>query len=264
MSDAPSLATLSLDEIQGKGGPVYPNVIPYTHITFAIVVWNDQTRLHLLLDYVRPFFASLAVAVQQSEDSTLSVAREMADIVVTDAHRGYGDASFGPLLLPAIKTPWTLKVDVDEWPSEDFLQSLASATWLCEQRAETSDGAWIPFHSSVDGIEYTEQHGHLRLFRTALGWPATLHSRPMTEKTVYWHTGHIRHDRTLDEMMQDYLRYWNVGRGNDAWDAHNKLMMHHACAGTAASKGWDYVRSFEWWPRVEAIAFEESKPWLQP
>lgn len=255
---------MNLGEITEAGGPVYPNEIPYKHITAAMVVWNDQTRLHQLLDLLRPYFETLAVVVQQSEDKTLSVAREYADTVTTDAHRGYGDASFGPLLLPLIKTPWTFKVDVDEWPSLDLLESLRSATWLCEQRPETSDGAWIPFRSSVDGIEYEEQHGHLRLFKTQLGWPATLHSRPSTSHSLYWHTGHIRHDRTLDEMMQDYLRYWNVGRGNEGWDAHNKLMMYHACLGTAEKKGWDYVKAFDWWPRVEAIAFQEDKPWLQP
>jgi len=264
LSEAPLLAPFSLTEIQAKGGPVFPNTIPFEHITFAIVVWNDQTRLHQLLDYVRPYFSTLAVVVQQSDDSTMRVAKEIADIIAVDAHRGYGDASFGPLLLPMIKTEWTFKVDVDEWPSVQLLESLSSATWSCEQDQRFHDGAWIPFRSSVDDIEYEEQHGHLRLFSTSLGWPATLHSRPMTSRTLYWHTGHIRHDRTLDEMMQDYLRYWNVGRGNAGWDAHNKLMMYHACVGTAEKKGWDYVRSFDWWPRVEAIAFEESKPWLQP
>jgi len=264
VSEAPSLAHLSLDEITHQGGPAYPNEIPYKNITAAIVVWNDQTRLHRLLDHLRPYFNTLAVVVQTSPDATLSVAREFADIVETDDHRGYGDASFGPKLLPRIKSDWTFKVDVDEWPSEDLLQSLRSAAWLCEQRDSTRDGAWLPFHSSVDEIEYEEQHAHLRLFQTRIGWPATLHSRPPTNRTLLWHTGFVRHDRTLDEMMQDYLRYWDVGRGNSGWENHNRIMMYHACRGTAEKRGWDYVRAFEWWPKVEAIAFQEEKPWLQP
>jgi hypothetical protein len=73
--------------------------------------------------------------------------------------------------------------------------------------------------------------------------------------------GHFRHERSLDEMMQDYLRYWDVGRGNAQWDEHNRVMMHNACVGTAARKGWAFVQSFDWWPRVEAIAFKEEQPW---
>ena len=69
-------------------------------------------------------------------------------------------------------------------------------------------------------------------------------------------------DRTLDEMMRDYLRYWHAGRGNSGWEDHNRLMMYWACLGTAEKKGWDYVRSFEWWPQVEAISFTKETPWL--
>ena len=84
----------------------------------------------------------------------------------------------------------------------------------------------------------------------------------MTDNTSYWGGhGYIRHDRTLDEMMQDYLRYWDKGLGHQGWEDHNRLMMYHACSGTAAQKGWDYVRSFPWWPQVEAIAFVSEKPW---
>lgn len=227
------------------------------------MVWNDQTRLHQLLNYIRPYFATVAVVVQDSPDNTLRVAREFADVVITDSHRGYGDASFGPLLLPRVKSEWTLKLDADEWPSEDLLQSLRSAIWACHNQPGAEEGAWIPFRSSVDGIEYEEQHSHLRLFRTRLGWPSTLHSRPPTNRTLLWHTGYIRHDRSLDEMMRDYLSYWDVGRGNSGWENHNRLMMYHACRGTAEQKGWDYVRAFDWWPRVEAIAFQGEKPWQQ-
>lgn len=258
MSDPP--LALPLSEIEEVSGIPVPNGIPYTHITVAMVAWNEQERIGKLLDWLRPFFATVAVVVQESDDATFLIADEFADILTVDRHRGFGDASFGPLLLPLVKTPWTFKIDCDEWPDEDLLRSLSSATWYAEHSG--LEGIWVPFHSSVDGIEYEEQHGHLRLFRTAIGWPRTLHSRPMTEKTAFWTTGHIRHDRTLDEMMRDYLRYWHAGRGNSGWEDHNRLMMYWACLGTAEKKGWDYVRSFEWWPQVEAISFTKETPWL--
>jgi len=248
----------ALETITERSGIPYPNGIPYAHITVALVVWNEERRIGPLLDYLRPFFSTVGVVVQESPDNTERVVREYADIIVQDQHRGYGDASFGPKLLPHIRTPWTFKVDADEWPSEDLLRSLSSATWYADY--QRMDGIWVSFHSSVDDIEYTEQHGHLRLFRTKVGWPSSLHSRPMIDNTAFWQTGYIRHDRSLDELVQDYIRYYDVGRGNSGWEQHNKDMMYHACSGTAAVKGWDYVRSFEWWPRVRSVAFGDQDP----
>lgn len=241
-----------LEQISEQSGIAFPNVTPYTHISFAIVVWNDATRLDRLLAYVRPYFATLCVAVQDSVDSTLSVAREWADVVVIDDHRGYGDATFGPRLLPKVRTPWTLKIDADEWPSTELLQSLSNATWYADHVAHT-EGVWIPFRSSVDGIEYQEQHAHLRLFHTDAGWPKTMHSRPDIQDGVLWTTGHIRHDRSLDELVRDYLRYLEIGRDNPSWVAHNTVMIESACRGTADVKGWDYVKDHRWWPQVEKL-----------
>ena len=251
MLEPPLAAPLS--EIEVASGIVVPNQIPYSHITVALVAWNEQSRLGRLLDWLRPFFETIAVGVQESVDATFLIAHEYADVLVLDRHHGFGDATFGPKLLPKVSTPWTFKVDCDEWPDEALLRSLSSATWYAESNG--LDGIWVPFRSWVDGIEYTEQHGHLRLFRTGLGWPATLHSRPMTDRTAYWHTGYVRHERSLDEMMRDYLSYWRAGRGNPGWEAHNRLMMYHACRGTAEIKGWEYVKGFEWWPKVRDIAF---------
>jgi len=180
-------------------------------------------------------------------------------VVVEDKHHGFGDATYGPKVLPNVATEWSFKVDCDEWPTRKLLDSLGSAVIYAD--AHGLDGLWIPFRSAVDGGEYKEQHAHLRFFRTKIGWPATLHSRPPTDNAEIWNHGYIRHNRTLDEMMQDYLRYWTAGLGNEGWEEHNRLMMYWACKGTANIKGWDYVRSFPWWPQVEAISFNQEQPW---
>lgn len=259
VSDQPSLAP-KIREVAKASGIKYPNAVPYTHITFCTAVWNEEERLRPLLELLRPYFATIIVGVQASTDGTLAIARELADVVVEDEHRGFGDATFGPRLMPLVRSKWTFKLDADEWPDKRLLDSMSNATWFAEQNGY--EGVWIPFQSSVEGIEYKEQHSHLRLFETRLGWPGTLHSRPPARQTVLWQNGHIRHDRSLDEMMQDYLRYWHAGRGNAGWEAHNRLMMYSACTGTAAVKGWDFVQSHPWWPEIEAIAFSEEKPWL--
>ena len=259
MSDQPSLAP-ELLEVTRASRIGFPNIAPYSHITFCIAAWNEEARLRPLLEHLRPYFETIIVGVQRSDDATLDIAHELADLVVEDDHHGYGDATFGPRLLPQVRTKWTFKLDADEWPDGMLLNSMSNATWYAEEHGH--DGIWIPFRSSVEGIEYEEQHSHLRLFETRLGWPPHLHSRPPARSMVLWPSGHIRHDRSLDEMMQDYLRYWHAGRGNAGWEAHNRLMMFSACYGTAAVKGWDFVQSHPWWPEIEAIAFTEEKPWL--
>lgn len=260
MSETPPLAP-PLSEVEAASGIAYPNATPYAHITFCLVAWQEERRLAGLLSHLRPFFANIIVGVQTSDDRTRDIAIEHADIVIDDEHHGFGDATFGPKLLPLVTTKWVLKLDADEFPSRELLSSLSNATWYAEQHDH--DGVWIPFKSSVEGIEYDEQHSHLRLFRNGLSWPNTLHSRPNAKSMVLWPTGYIRHDRSLDELVSDYLRYYHIGRGNVGWEAHNKMMMRSACEGTASVKGWAYVQAFEWWPEVRALVFQEAQPWLQ-
>ena len=231
---------------------------PYEDITFAIVVWNDAERLKPLLEYVRPYFERLAVVVQESSDRSLDVAIENADIVVKDRHHGYGDASFGPKLLPQIPTTWTFKIDADEWPTEELLVHLG--TYVKEADEKGTKGVWIPFRSWTEGREYEEQHAHLRLFHTKVGWPGMLHSRPPIEDGFVGDVGSIEHRRSLDEMMRDYVEYYRIGINNPGWVAHNRLMMKSACDGVAAVKGWKYVRSFDWWPSVLRAAYDGKEP----
>lgn len=241
---------------------------PYTHITAAIVVWNDPERLMRLLEHIAPYFANIVVNVQTDEqdptdDETFLAAEEISTIIVTSAVAGFGDASFGPDALRAVNTKWTMKIDADELPSIELLESLSYATWSAEHSfQEPLDALWIPFRSWVEGQEYEERHAHMRLFETRLGWPPLLHSTPPSKRSALWNApgGHFRHERTLDEMMQDYLRYYQVGLANSGWTEHNRLMMRSACNGVAAVKGWAFVKSHEWWPAVLAAGYAGEDP----
>lgn len=257
MSETSGFSLPLEDAIELSGLP-YPPYEPHRDITFAIVVWNDAGRLDALLRHVRPHFETLAVVVQESPDDTLQVARNLADIVMIDNWRGYGDKSFGPILLPQISTRWTFKCDADEWPDQELLDSLHLARWDAQRRG--IKGVWVRFRSWIEDNEYEEQHSHLRLFETEVGWPSTLHSRPPVDNGIIWTSGHIHHRRSLDEMILDYLSYYRVGKGNVGWDAHNKLMMRSATSGVAKSKGWSYVKSYAWWPDVLAIAYDGVDP----
>lgn len=234
----------------------------YDHITAAMVLWAESRRIERLCQSLRPYFTTIAIVVQESPDNTLELAQQLGDIVVTDRHHGYGDASFGPVLLPKIRTPWTFKVDGDEMPTEALLRSLGQAVDQAER--EKRDGVWIRFRSWTEGVEWTPYHGHLRLFRTELGWPHTLHSRPMTENTFQWDRGWIEHRRSVDEKVRDYLNYWRIGRGNLGWELHNMTMLRAAVSGAAEHKGWDWIKAHDWWPEVQKIAFVDGIPDVHP
>lgn len=235
-------------------------------VTFAGVYWNDPVRVNNLLGYASEWFEHIVVGVQlergDGPDPTYVVADKWAERVITDHVQGYCEPTLNKVL-QQIRTPWTLVVSADEWPSELLLEDMQSMLDVAAAGNDYTphDGFWIRFRSSIDGFDFlSEQDNHLRLFRTSLGWPPTLHSRPPAMQTAFWRPeAYISHDRSLDEMMQDYLRYWREGRGNAGWEAHNKVMMHDACAAIAERRGWDYVQAFPWWPDVKAIAFPEEK-----
>lgn len=229
--------------------------------SFVGVAWNEAERAPALMALMREHFTHMVVAVQESTDETLSIVRQHAnrptDVVLEHPHYGFGDRSF-PALLKAVETPWAFVVSFDEWPDPEILSMIEPMI----EWADTSgvDAFWVPFRSNIEGIEYEEQHSHLRLFRSELGWPSTLHSRPVGKKEAHLGDGYIRHDRSLDEMIRDYLRYYEIGKGNPGWDEHNLMMMREACKSVAAKHGWDYVTAFEWWPQVLDRAFRGIDP----
>ena len=237
-----------------------PGQVPYTDVTFCGVYWNDADRVGRLLERMRPWFANVLVGVQASPDSTLEVCRRFADGVIEDAHRGYCEPTLSRVVA-SVRTEWCFVVSADEMPDRDLLDSFQA---MVDHAAgdSTIDGYWIRFISSIDAVEYpSESDNHLRFFRTRLGWPITMHSRPDAAHAEFWTTGRIRHDRSLDEMIRDYLRYFELGRGDAGWEAHNRLMIHDACAATARHKGWPYVRAFDWWPEAATVAFIGESPW---
>lgn len=230
---------------------------PWSGVAFVGVYWNCEERVEKLLTYVRPYFKYLCVAVQKSDDNTLEVCKRLADIVIEEPWHGRGDPSF-QRVLDKIGTPWSFVVSDDEWPSPDLLDSFQD---LADRlHVEEKDGAWFHFTSTIDGFDFTrEGDSHLRFFRSNLKWPSTPHARVMTDNTIHWPVGSIAHDRSLDEMMEDYVRRFDLTAENPRWDtiqAHNVRMIEGACRAVAERKGWEYVQSFGWWPRVRDIAFE--------
>jgi len=232
-------------------------------ITAGGVYWNEAHRLGRLLGLLTEWFDHVSVVVQESTDGSLGICQKLltrpGDHVLADAHRGSGDPSF-PRLLQAVDTEWVFIVSGDELPSPDLLNSLPSAIKTADEFGR--DGIWIRFRSTIQGIDFTnEQDSHLRLFRTRIGWPhSQLHSRPMTENVMHWRIGHIDHDRSLEEMVLDYLRYLELGRHSSQWTAHNLRMLRDACEKVAEHTGWSFITSSSWWPEVRDAAFGGRDP----
>lgn len=225
--------------------------------SYVGVAWNEEERAPALLHLMREWFPYLLVAVQESSDATLEIVESIADrpgdVVLRHPHFGFGDASF-PDLLDKVKTGWVFVVSFDEMPSEGLLEAIGPVTAWADQNGV--DSFTVPFRSKIEGYDFTnEQDAHVRLFRSGLTWKPALHNEPVGRRRAELREGYIQHDRSLDEMMRDYLSYWKVGQGNIGWTTHNRRMIHDACEGVAKVKGWDFVTSFSWWPEVEAIAF---------
>lgn len=258
-----------VDQISRRLEVPYPNSAPYHEITAVVVAWNEEPRIGPLLSFLSDWFTHLNVAVQKSTDDTLRIAQSIvkrkSDKLFEDPHYGHGDASF-PRLIDEVDTDWAFVVSCDEWPDLDLMRGLESATNYATRF--NYDGVWLYFRSFTEGIEWKVEHGHLRLFWSKLGWPGTLHSRPMARRAMWWPFGHIIHSRSADEMVADYLSYLEVGR-RDAeklgipyqWDPHNIQQLHDVAIVAAEAHDWEWVRNRPWWPEVEAIAFKEEHPW---
>ncbi len=256
------LDTLPVDftRIVEEAGIPYPNPRPYSDCTAVSVIWNEEARIGKLLSRLQPYFDHIVVCVQASSDRSLEIARNMAregDVVIPDEHRGFAEASTD-VVAPAVRTAWAFVFSADEWPSDDLLSSLQTIIEYADRHAY--QGVWVPFRSTIEGVPFEEQRGHLRILRRELGWPTAMHTRPKAARSFWCPRGQIDHDRSLDEMVRDYLRYLELGRGNRLWERHNMLMIRNACSTIAARHGWEYVTAHGWWPQVREVAFSEPSP----
>jgi Glycosyl transferase family 2 len=242
-------------QVVEEAGIPYPNPRPYTECTVVSVIWNEEARIGRLLGRLQSYFLRIAVCVQASSDRSFEIARNMAregDVVVADEHRGFAEAS-AHVLAPAVQTDWAFVVSADEWPSDDLLDSVRTLIGFADRHGYQA--VWVPFRSTIEGVPFEEQHGHLRILRRELGWSPAMHTRPRAARSFWCPRGHIDHDRSLDELVRDYLRYLELGRGNPLWERHNTLMIRNACRTVAARHGWDCVIAHGWWPEVRGVVF---------
>lgn len=227
-------------------------------VTSVSVLWEEAHRAERLLSCLVANFERVVVVVQECDDGTWDIAKDTlrpTDALIGDIWRGGGDFSM-PMALANVKTEWAFVISGDEYPSEDLLASIPDAIDLMERAGRS--GAFIRFEETIEGQPFVEHGKHVRLFRVSGGWEARHHSSAPHENTITWLKGHIDHTRTLDEVVRDYVRKYQMmeREGRTELFPVQITMLRRACAQTAEVKGWDWVKSHEWWPEVESIAFK--------
>ncbi len=230
---------------------------PLPETTLVMAVCDEEHHLTTLLPYLRPYFSEIVIGVQVSTDRTGELVEKYADKVIRDSKHGFGDATF-PAIQRQVSQPWSFRIDADEKPQRQLLESLRDAPAYCQEK--NLDGLWIPARLWIDRTEWGEPHSALRFWASRIEWPPYLHSRPMTEKTEIWRQGFIEHRKTLDEQVEGFLSYLQVGRGNETWDYHNLSTLKTAVANGVRQYGWSNIESRPWWGAVLELVYQGQHP----
>ena len=230
------------------------------NVSSVSVLWNEAARVEGLLRRLATYFPEVVVVVQDSTDDTLLRAERTLGAametyaLIQDKWRGAGDFSM-PLALANVSNEWAFVVSGDEIPSDDLLASIPDA--VAQMERDHNDGAFIECHETIEGEPYVEHGRHVKLFRASTGWEARLHSAATHENVIRWPIGHIQHDRSLNEVFEDYLRYIRIAEEAEDGNLVNLNMntIYRAANLVAEARGWKYVHAQPAWAQVERRVF---------
>lgn len=172
-----------------------------------MVVCNEEARLRDALLDARTFADELVVVVQQSDDNTLEIARELADIVIEHPRYGYCEAS-RPAAYAASTGEWCIGLDADERLTEYGKRRVRGVTVY-------PDGQQPNFYrlrrlTAVNG-DVIEDYAHGRLFRRGYASISTkVHTEYEPAGSCYMDVINdqvvIEHFKTTEEQQLDDRR----------------------------------------------------------
>lgn len=168
-------------------------------LSLIAVVCNEADRLPGFIAAHRPFVDEVVLVVQESQDDTLRLARQMADTVIEHPAYGYCEAS-RPAAVAAARGRWVLALDADETLTAYGREMLPYWT-------EAAFGAYqLRRLTTLDGV-LVEDSLHCRLFaKNSIRVPVGLHSCfeataypiEVSAQVVIEHFKH-RQEQTLDD-----------------------------------------------------------------
>lgn len=190
-------------------------------ISLTMVVCNEAHRLGPMLAWIRPLVAQIVVVVQQSDDDTLAIARELADVVIEHPRHGYCEASREAASL-ASAFDVQLVLDADEQLTLAFATQLPAA--LDATRLGEVDGYRLRRTFWRDGKHEFTGDAHYRLIhRRGVRFLNEIHTEPQAKdwrRVPTWGGEEpagdggiflpeqlaILHVKTTEEQLRDELR----------------------------------------------------------
>jgi len=149
-------------------------------ISLTMVVCNEAHRLGPMLAWHRPLAAQIVVVVQASDDDTLAIARELADVVLEHPRYGYCEAS-REAASQASTFDVQLVLDADEQLMFPFAQVLPDLLYGIG-RGET-DGYRLRRTFWRDGRHEFTGDAHYRLIhRRGVRFPNEIHTEPQARR----------------------------------------------------------------------------------
>jgi glycosyltransferase involved in cell wall biosynthesis len=179
-----------------------------SRVSLIVVTYNEERRIRECLLDAQPHVDEVVVVDQSSTDRTFKLAGALADVVISDVHHGYCEASRA--LAAAHSTgDWLLVLDADERMGPLLKARLRE---LIER--PTADGYRLMRESFIDGHLEWRGDKHYRLFRRQrVRFLDEIHTEPQPTGTVVeldW-VG-IVHSKSMEEQLEDEIRYDRIVR----------------------------------------------------
>jgi FkbM family methyltransferase len=171
------------------------------NISVNLVVRNEVNRLESWVKNIRPYVDEVVIVDQQSDDGTTELARDLADVFVSDKYTGTGDTS-RELALVNSSSPWILVLDADETLVEDVAKQLHEMTDV------GYDG--YTFRVSADHLGLPDFAPHYRLFNKGKVKLSTeLHAAvmPVSANVFHFPGVSIMHDKHPEDIRKNAIAY---------------------------------------------------------
>ena len=184
-------------------------------ISLTMVVCDEAHRLGPMLAWHRPLVAQIVVVVQESDDDTLAIARDLADVVIAHPRHGYCEASRAAAS-HAGAYDTQLILDADEWLTLPFVAALPALVYGTAQGLV--DGYRLRRTFWRGGAHEFTGDAHYRLVhRRGVRFLDEIHTEPQARdwaRVPTWGDPQIvpaiLHVKTTEEQLRDERRCRNL------------------------------------------------------